>query len=69
MQRFSEFLGDYVNPWTDIVSFKSKVDADPLHRTQFERHARVLRERGIIVANPLVKAVLEGLLRELATHA
>jgi hypothetical protein len=52
-----------------LHDFKSKLDADPLHRTQVEMHARVLRDRGIVVANALVEAVLEGLLRENAAHA
>ncbi len=58
------FLARYLYQGTDLPAFKNKLDADPLHRTQFEMHARVLRERGIIVATPLVDAVLERLMSE-----
>jgi len=58
------FLARYLYQGTDLPAFKTKLDADPVHRTQFELHARVLRDRGIIVAQPLVDAVLESLTRE-----
>ncbi len=58
------FLSRYLNPALDIVAFKAKLDADPIHRTQAEMHARVLRDRGIVPANELVEAALEALVRE-----
>jgi hypothetical protein len=63
------FLARYLYQSTDLLVFKRRLDNDLLYRTQIEMHARVLRDRGIIVSNVLVEAVLEGLLRENASHA
>lgn len=54
------FLGKFIVLPMDVRAFKSKLDADPIHRTQTIMHARVLRDRGIAVSNELVEAVVEG---------
>ena len=58
------FLARYLMKSQSLHDFKRKLDADPVHRSQIEIHARVLRDRGIVVSNALVDAVVEALLRE-----
>lgn len=58
------YLARYLYEPQALRDFKKRLDADPLHRTQLELHARVLRDRGVVVSNALVEAVVEALLRE-----
>jgi len=58
------FLARYLHSSSSLHDFKRKLDADPVHREQLEIHARVLRDRGIVVSNALVEAVVEAFMRE-----
>jgi len=58
------FLARYLYPSQTLHDFKRRLDADPVHRSQLEIHGGVLRDRGIVVSNVLVDAVVEALLRE-----
>lgn len=60
----TRYLARYLVAPQSLTEFKNRIDADPLHRTQFEMHARTLRDRGIAVSGGLVEAVIEALLRE-----
>lgn len=58
------YLARYMLQPQSLVEFKNRINADPVHRTQFEMHARTLRDRGVAVSGVLVEAVIEALLRE-----
>ncbi len=58
------YLIRYLSQPQSLTEFKNRIDADPVHRSQFEMHARTLRDRGIAVSGVLVEAVIEALLRE-----
>lgn len=58
------FLARYLRPNCPLRELKMALDADPIHRSQFETHARVLRDQRVTVSNELVEAVIEGMLRD-----
>ncbi len=62
-EAIGRYLIRYLSQPQSLVEFKNRLDADPVHRTQFETHARVLRDRGVVVSDVLVEAVIEALLR------
>lgn len=68
-EAIRRYLARYLTPNVALHEFKKRIDADPLHRTQLETHARVLRDCGVVVSHDLVEAVVEGLLRDNAHRA